>query len=137
MQAYYRSILGQDGPASPEERQALRHAMIDYGALQPSPVQKPNDSSRAPETPLVASSLSPQEHHQHVNCLASFFFPLHADPLASASPLSPTLPIRHLAARFLPLQPYPADIRRISHGIHHPLFSLSRRMRRSISILLT
>ena len=76
--------------------------MIDYGALQPSPVQKPNDSSRAPETPLVASSLSPQEHHQHVNCLASFFFPLHADPLASASPLSPTLPIRHLAARFLP-----------------------------------
>ncbi|USP79670.1 hypothetical protein yc1106_06944 [Curvularia clavata] len=65
MQAYYRSVLGQDGPASPEERQALRHAMIDYGALQPSPVQKPNESSRVAESPGVTSSLSPTDHHTH------------------------------------------------------------------------
>jgi len=43
MQAYYRSVLGQEPPVSPDERQALRHAMVDYGALQPSPVQKPVD----------------------------------------------------------------------------------------------
>jgi hypothetical protein len=54
MQAYYRSILGQDGPASPEERQALRHAMIDYGALQPSPVQHQSSPSLD-----VRPSLSP------------------------------------------------------------------------------
>jgi len=44
MQAYYRSVLGQEPPVSPDERQALRHAMVDYGALQPSPVQKPVDT---------------------------------------------------------------------------------------------
>lgn len=71
MQAYYRSVLGQDGPASPEERQALRHAMIDYGALQPSPVQKPNESSRVAESPVVTSSLSPTDHHTHVGFAAS------------------------------------------------------------------
>ena len=71
MQAYYRSVLGQDGPASPEERQALRHAMIDYGALQPSPVQKPNESSRADDASLVATSLSPTDHNTHVSSLAS------------------------------------------------------------------
>jgi|TARA_R110002003_G_scaffold62_16_gene5676 hypothetical protein len=58
MQAYYRSVLGQDAPASPEERQALRRAMIDYGALQPSPVQKPADS-KGPDGPVVAASISP------------------------------------------------------------------------------
>ncbi|KAF1828376.1 hypothetical protein BDW02DRAFT_243187 [Decorospora gaudefroyi] len=58
MQAYYRSVLGQDGPASPEERQALRHAMIDYGALQPSPVQKPADTSRGVDVPMASSTLS-------------------------------------------------------------------------------
>ncbi|KAF2870387.1 fungal-specific transcription factor domain-containing protein [Massariosphaeria phaeospora] len=46
MQAYYRSVLGQEGPVSPEERQILRRAMVDYGALQPSPVQKPLDSTK-------------------------------------------------------------------------------------------
>lgn len=59
MQVYYRSVLGQESPASPEERQALRRAMIDYGALQPSPVQKPADSSKSLDTSVVATSLSP------------------------------------------------------------------------------
>jgi hypothetical protein len=69
MQAYYRSVLGQDGPASPEERQALRRAMIDYGALQPSPVQKPSDGSSAMDTSSatnIASTLPPHEvRHWH------------------------------------------------------------------------
>lgn len=66
MQAYYRSVLGQDAPASPEERQALRRAMIDYGALQPSPVQKPNDSTKCPDSTIVASSISPpQQQTEH------------------------------------------------------------------------
>lgn len=56
MQAYYRSVLGQDKPASPEERQALRRAMIDYGALQPSPVQKPADASKDRESVVAAFS---------------------------------------------------------------------------------
>lgn len=73
MQAYYRSVLGQDGPASPEERQALRHAMIDYGALQPSPVQKPNESSRAHESPLAHSIHSPTDHQIHVSSPESFY----------------------------------------------------------------
>jgi hypothetical protein len=63
MQAYYRSVLGPDGPASPEERQALRHAMIDYGALQPSPVQKPTDSRDAT---IMVSSRSPAQQHNDV-----------------------------------------------------------------------
>jgi hypothetical protein len=62
MQAYYRSVLGQDGPASPEERQALRHAMIDYGALQPSPVQKPTDTSRNNDQSGITSP-SQQQHN--------------------------------------------------------------------------
>jgi hypothetical protein len=64
MQAYYRSVLGQDGPASPEERQALRHAMIDYGALQPSPVQKLTDSSRGNDPSVIASPS--QQYHNDV-----------------------------------------------------------------------
>ena len=39
MQAYYRTVHSEDGPVSPDERRVLRNAMIDYGALQPSPVQ--------------------------------------------------------------------------------------------------
>lgn len=66
MQAYYRSVLGQDAPASPEERQALRRAMIDYGALQPSPVQKATETARALDTSIVASSLSPTQHNTDV-----------------------------------------------------------------------
>lgn len=66
MQAYYRSVLGQDAPASPEERQALRRAMIDYGALQPSPVQKATETTRALDTSIVATSLSPQQQNTDV-----------------------------------------------------------------------
>jgi hypothetical protein len=66
MQAYYRSALGQGAPASPEERQALRRAMIDYGALQPSPVQKPADSSKSVDTTVVASRISPTSSHHEV-----------------------------------------------------------------------
>ena len=62
MQAYYRSVLGQEAPALPEERQALRRAMIDYGALQPSPVQKPVDSTKEHDPAVVASSIpKPQQ----------------------------------------------------------------------------
>lgn len=60
MQAYYRSVLGHGGTqASPEERQALRRAMIDYGALQPSPVQNAADTSKSYEPSYVATSVSP------------------------------------------------------------------------------
>lgn len=62
MQAYYRSALGQDAPASPEERKALRRAMIDYGALQPSPVQKPTESNKGPDTTIVQTVISPPPH---------------------------------------------------------------------------
>lgn len=58
MQAYYRCVLGQDGPVSPDERQALRRAMIDYGALQPSPVQKPVDMKAPPDADIVRNSIS-------------------------------------------------------------------------------
>ena len=63
MQAYYRSALGQDGggPVSPDERQALQRAMIDYGALQPSPVQKPLDpasSNATPDRTIVRNSVA-------------------------------------------------------------------------------
>lgn len=43
MRVYYSTVVGQEGPVSPDEQQALRRAMIDYGALQPSPVGKPGD----------------------------------------------------------------------------------------------
>lgn len=33
--------------------------MIDYGALQPSPVQKPNDLSKGPDTTIVQTVISP------------------------------------------------------------------------------
>jgi hypothetical protein len=57
MQAYYRSLKGEDGPVSPEERHALKHAMIDYGALQPSPVQKPADTKGTDST-IVRNSIA-------------------------------------------------------------------------------
>lgn len=59
MQAYYRSVHGHDAPVSPDERQALRRAMIDYGALQPSPVHKPVDAKSSSVT-VVRSSFSQQ-----------------------------------------------------------------------------
>lgn len=61
MQAYYRTIHGEDGPVSPDERQALRTAMIDYGALQPSPVgQKQPEPSSAP--PKLMREVRPHSH---------------------------------------------------------------------------
>lgn len=59
MQVYYRSVLGQDSPALPGERQALRRAMIDYGALQRSPVQKPSEGNKRPDTTSVQTVISP------------------------------------------------------------------------------
>ncbi|KAF2635631.1 hypothetical protein P280DRAFT_473727 [Massarina eburnea CBS 473.64] len=61
MQAYYRSVLGHEGTVSPDERQVLRHAMVDYGALQPTPVQKPADSKPPPppDTNIVSSFATP------------------------------------------------------------------------------
>jgi hypothetical protein len=47
MRAFYRTVVCQEGPVSPDEQQALRRAMIDYGALQPSPVQKPGELKAA------------------------------------------------------------------------------------------
>ena len=58
MQAYYRSVLGQEGSVSPDERQALRRAMVDYGALQPSPVQKPVDAKASVDANVVRGSIA-------------------------------------------------------------------------------
>ena len=59
MQVYYRSALGQEGPVSPDERQALRRAMVDYGALQPSPVQRPADATNGkPDATIVRDSIA-------------------------------------------------------------------------------
>lgn len=77
MQAFYRTMIGQDGPASPEERPALRRAMNDYGALQPSPVQRPADASMQSETTLLPPKHSPTSH---------------TDMRSIASTLSATLP---------------------------------------------
>jgi hypothetical protein len=55
MQAYYRTLQPEGGPISPDERQALRRAMIDYGALQPSPVHKPVDAKQ-PDLSIVRDS---------------------------------------------------------------------------------
>ncbi|ORX94888.1 fungal-specific transcription factor domain-domain-containing protein [Clohesyomyces aquaticus] len=81
MQAYYRTLQPEGGPVSPDERQALRRAMIDYGALQPSPVHKPVDSKPDPtiNPPTVQPTMvSPANSHQ--NGYGNSFFP-------SASPL--------------------------------------------------
>lgn len=67
MQAYYRSALGQDGPVSPDERQALRRAMIDYGALQPSPVQRPLDPANSkPDATIVRDSVAREVSSPHI-----------------------------------------------------------------------
>ncbi|KAF2009702.1 hypothetical protein BU24DRAFT_428592 [Aaosphaeria arxii CBS 175.79] len=73
MQAYYRSATGQDAPVSPDERQVLKRAMVDYGALQPSPVHRPADSKPADSTvnggtpreqpPALSTPFSPQVSH--------------------------------------------------------------------------
>lgn len=67
MQAYYRSVLGHEAPASPEERQALRRAMIDYGALQPSPVQKPADAPREQEPSAVSAQTPHSQQYYDVS----------------------------------------------------------------------
>ncbi|KAF2848611.1 hypothetical protein T440DRAFT_400940 [Plenodomus tracheiphilus IPT5] len=88
MQAYYRSVLGQGAPASPEERQALRRAMIDYGALQPSPVQKPNDPTKEHDHGVVASSLRPTQppDPQQPNNPKYAYQSLTSPPTTTASP---------------------------------------------------
>jgi len=68
MQVYYRSVVGQEGPVSPDERQELRRAMIDYGALQPSPVQRPGDS-RPPDTPITREGFTPEVSVSCDSCL--------------------------------------------------------------------
>jgi hypothetical protein len=69
MQAYYRSVLGQDGSAvSPDERRALSRAMIDYGALQPSPVQRPLDVKPPVDSGVVRTTI-PQEVCFPVRCI--------------------------------------------------------------------
>ncbi|KAF2743605.1 hypothetical protein M011DRAFT_213963 [Sporormia fimetaria CBS 119925] len=67
MQVYYRSVAGREAPVSPEERQALGHAMVDYGALQPSPVQRHGDARSpamnlrtGPASDITGAAPSPQ-----------------------------------------------------------------------------
>lgn len=64
MQAFYRSVNGLEGPVSPDEQQALRRAILDYGALQRSPVQKPVDAKLADgkptDTTIVRDSVAPE-----------------------------------------------------------------------------
>jgi hypothetical protein len=66
MKAYYRSILGQDPPVSPDEGKVLRHALVDYGALQPSPVQRPADTELSNTTSRgVIHEVSRHFSHYH------------------------------------------------------------------------
>ena len=74
-------MLGQDGPVSPDERQALRRAMIDYGALQPSPVQRPVDTTKAPDTTIVRDSVA-----REVHVTLFFLDELEIDFFAAATP---------------------------------------------------
>lgn len=89
MQAYYRSATGQGEAASPEERQALRRAMIDYGALQPSPVQKPVDSSNTLDTSGVTTRISP--------VMSKHDMPMHNQNLVTPPTTAPT-PIDYTAS---------------------------------------
>ncbi|OCL05607.1 hypothetical protein AOQ84DRAFT_94902 [Glonium stellatum] len=61
MQAFYRTVHDENGPVSPDERRALRSALVDYGALQPSPVQKQDEQTPVVETTQDAtvSNLAP------------------------------------------------------------------------------
>ncbi|KAF3037076.1 hypothetical protein E8E12_003756 [Didymella heteroderae] len=88
MQVYYRSVLGQGGqPASPEERKALRRAMIDYGALQPSPVQKPNDGSKGPDTTIVQTVISPPpQENKFLSVTMGPAEPMVTPPTATTTP---------------------------------------------------
>ncbi|KAF2279118.1 uncharacterized protein EI97DRAFT_394093 [Westerdykella ornata] len=76
MQAYYRSAVGHASPVSSDERQALRRAMIDYGALQPSPVQRPGEFAR----PSDAYVARPAVIHEQPTAVSS--------PLLMSPPLS-------------------------------------------------
>jgi hypothetical protein len=88
MQVYYRSVLGQDGqPASPEERKALRRAMIDYGALQPSPVQKPNEGNKGPDTTIVQTVISPPpQENKFLSVTMGPAEPMVTPPTATSTP---------------------------------------------------
>jgi hypothetical protein len=90
MRVFYRTVVGHDGPVSPDEQQALRRAMIDYGALQPSPVQKPGDS-RPGDTPhhrssIVAEVSMPNLFSVKVIWLTIQFQSANAPPVSLMSP---------------------------------------------------
>ncbi|OCK75814.1 hypothetical protein K432DRAFT_307718 [Lepidopterella palustris CBS 459.81] len=85
MQAYYRTMHGEDGPVSLDERRALRSAMIDYGALQPSPVHSPQDQRVPDKQSTQDVSLSLTITVPHVPLL----IPPQNQP-HSASPLKPS-----------------------------------------------
>ena len=62
--------------------------MIDYGALQPSPVQKPSEGNKGPDTTIVQTVISPppqEVFHQ------SSFFPYIRTDLGQNKFLSVTL----------------------------------------------
>jgi hypothetical protein len=86
MQAYYRSTVGQGGPASPEERTALRRAMTDYGALQPTPVQKHTESVRGPDTSIVQTTISPVQGHRPLSTPQSHMKSLSQHQSESSTP---------------------------------------------------
>lgn len=87
MQAYYRSVLGHEGPVSPDERQALGRAMVDYGALQPSPVQKPIDAKAPTETNIIRPITAEQQvRTSSTSPNFSATNSLHQHPPASAPP---------------------------------------------------
>ena len=93
MQAYYRSVLGQDGSAvSPDERQALRRAMIDYGALQPSPVQRPLDAKPPVDANVVRTPIPPEVGF--LSCL--IFLDRAANPDTSVSLSLPAARLHHI-----------------------------------------
>ena len=60
MQAFYHN-LQRKGETSPVERRALHNALVDYGALQPSPVQHPHsEESSDTEMAMVRCTTVPQ-----------------------------------------------------------------------------
>lgn len=72
MQAFYRSQIGQGTPVSHDERQKLGRAMVDYGALQPSPVHRHGSGSESKgdvgmhthshSLPPIPSTQTPSSH---------------------------------------------------------------------------
>ncbi|PVH91630.1 hypothetical protein DM02DRAFT_620416 [Periconia macrospinosa] len=97
MQKYYRSVLGQGDSVSPDERQALRRAMVDYGALQPSPVQKPMEMKpEIPETNVLRPIIS---HETPTGARAST---LASPPASAPTPNDHNTPINWNAMQSIP-----------------------------------